>query len=85
MFNVDNVTTNVTVQAVTPDGIVNVPSLSAIPLPASGLISIDLTDREVLDRQLIIRSRSRIFVERVLPREPGAQGRISSWAVPAAS
>ena len=33
VFNVDNVTTNVTVQAVTPDGIVNVPSLSAIPLP----------------------------------------------------
>jgi Family of unknown function (DUF5719) len=85
VFNVDNVTTNVTVQAVTPDGIVNVPSLAAIPLPASGLISIDLTDREVLDRQLIIRSRSRIFVERVLPREPGAQGRTSSWAVPAAS
>jgi hypothetical protein len=85
VYNVDNVTTSVTVQAVTPDGIVNVPSLSAIRLPASGLISIDLTDRAVLDRQLIVRSTSRIFVERLLPRESGAQGRTSSWAVPAAS
>ncbi len=85
VYNVDNVTTSVTVQAVTPDGIVNVPSFSAIRLPASGLISIDLTDRAVLDRQLIVRSTSRIFVERLLPRESGAQGRTSSWAVPAAS
>jgi hypothetical protein len=85
VYNVDNVTTSVSVQAVTPDGIVNVPSLSAVRLPASGLISIDLTDPAVLDRQLIVRSTSRIFVERSFPREPGARGRTSSWAVPAAS
>jgi hypothetical protein len=70
---------------VTPDGIENVPSLAAIRLPASGLITIDLTERAVLDRQLIVRSTSRVFVARLLPRESGAQGRTSSWAVPASS
>jgi hypothetical protein len=48
------------------------------------LITIDLAERPVLDRQLIIRSTSRVFVVRQLPRELGAQGRTSAWAVPAA-
>jgi len=32
---------------------------------------------------LIIRSTSRFLVERVMPREPGAQGQVSVWAFPA--
>ena len=84
VYNVDNADATVTVQTVTPDGIENVPSLAAVDLPASGLITIDLTERAVLGRQLIVRSTSRVFVARLLPREPGAQGRTSSWAVPAA-
>jgi Family of unknown function (DUF5719) len=84
VYNVDNADATVTVQTVTPDGIENVPSLAAVDLPASGLITIDLTERAVLDRQLVVRSSSRVFVARLLPREPGAQGRTSSWAVPAA-
>jgi Family of unknown function (DUF5719) len=85
VYNVDNADATVTVQTVTPEGIENVPSLAAIRLPASGLITVDLTERAVLDRQLIVRSTSRVFVARLLPREPGAQGRTSSWAVPASS
>lgn len=85
VYNVDNADATVSVQAVTDEGIANVPSLGSIHLPASGLITIDLTDRAVLDRQLIIRSTSRVFVARLLSREPGAQGRTSSWAVPAAA
>jgi hypothetical protein len=85
IYNVDNSDATVTLQAVTGDGIENVPGLAAVSLPASGLITLDLTDRIVLDRQLIVRSTSRVFVARLLAREAGAQGRSSSWAVPAAA
>lgn len=84
IYNVDNLDATVTLQTVAEDGIENVPSFADVRLPASGLITLDLTDRIVLDRQLIVRSTSRVFVGRLLPREPGAQGRNSSWAVPAA-
>jgi hypothetical protein len=84
VYNVDNADATVSVQTVGENGVSDLPSLAAINLPASGLITIDLSERPVLDRQLIIRSTSRVFVVRQLPREPGAQGRTSSWAVPAA-
>ena len=71
-----------TVQAVTAEGVVTVPALAEVALPRSGLITIPLTDPAVLDSQLVVRSTSRVFVERSLPREPGAQGRSASWAVP---
>lgn len=73
----------VTVQAITPAGVVNVDSLASIPLGSSRAIAIDLTDEALLGHPLIIRSTSQVFVERVMPREPGAQGRVSVWAVPA--
>jgi len=84
VYNVDNADATVSVQTVGENGVADVPSLAAINLPASGLITIDLSERTVLDGQLIIRSTSRVFVVRQLPREPDAQGRTSSWAVPAA-
>jgi len=84
VYNVDNADATVSVQTVGENGVADVPSLAAINLPASGLITIDLSERPVLDGQLIIRSTSRVFVARQLPREPSAQGRTSSWAVPAA-
>jgi hypothetical protein len=84
VYNVDNADATVSVQTVGDNGVTNLPSLAEIDLPASGLITIDLSERPVLDRQLIIRSTSRVFVVRQLPRELGAQGRTSAWAVPAA-
>ena len=45
-------------------------------------MTIPLTDPAVLDSQLVVRSTSPVFVERSLPREPAAQGRSASWAVP---
>jgi hypothetical protein len=84
VYNVDNADATVSVQTVDENGVTNLPSLAEIDLPASGLITIDLAERPVLDRQLIIRSTSRVFVVRQLPRELGAQGRTSAWAVPAA-
>jgi hypothetical protein len=84
VYNIDNVAGSVTVQAVEPGaGPTTVPSLSAVPLPAGGLITIPLTDPAVLDRALVVRATSRVFVERSLPREPGAVGRVGSWALPA--
>ena len=51
--------------------------------PAGGeLITIPLTDPAAVDAQLVVRSTAPVFVERSLPREPGAQGRSASWAVP---
>jgi hypothetical protein len=75
----------VTVQAVTSEGIVNVPGLEAVTLPANGVITVDLTDDTGIGRQLIVRSTSRVFVERSLPRDTGALGRVGSWPLPAAT
>ena len=82
VYNIDGGDAVVTVQAVTPSGLVTVPSLAELPLPAGGLLTVPLVEPDVLDNQLIVRSTSRVFVERSLPREPGAQGRVGSWALP---
>ncbi|MFV0309034.1 MAG: DUF5719 family protein [Desertimonas sp.] len=82
-YNIDAADATVTVQAVTPEGIVNVPGLEAVALPANGLVTIDLTDDVAIDHQLIVRSTSRIFVERLLPRDEGSLGRVASWPLPA--
>ncbi len=84
LYNIDAQDAVVTVQAVTPDAIVNVPGLEALELPANGLITVDLTDETAIDHQLIVRSTSRVFVERLLPRDTGALGRVASWPLPAA-
>lgn len=85
VYNVDAQDAVVTVQAVAPEGIVNVPGLESVALPANGLVTVDLTDEVALDRQLIVRSTSRVFVERLLPRDAGALGRVGSWPLPAAT
>lgn len=83
VYNITAADAVVTVQAITPDGIVNIDSLASVPLAGSRAVAIDLTDEAVLEHPLIVRSTSQVFVERVLRREPGAQGRVSVWAVPA--
>jgi hypothetical protein len=72
----------ITVKAVTPTGLQNVPGLEEVALPAAGLASIPLTDPSAIDAQLVVLSTVPAFVERSLPREPGAQGRTTTWAVP---
>lgn len=81
--NTEAVAATVTVQAIRPDGIANVAGLDAVPLPSEGTVAIDIPESAV-GVPLIVRSTSRVFVERVLPREPGAQGRVASWLIPAA-
>ena len=81
VYNTEAVVSTVTVQAVTAEGVVAVDGLAEIDLQPGQLITISLTGAAV-DAQLVVRSTSRVFVERSLPREAGAQGRSASWAVP---
>jgi hypothetical protein len=85
VYNTTNAPATVTVQAVTPDGLANVPGLEALELPAAGILPISLVDPSALDAQLVLQATAPVFVERSIPREPGAQGRSSSWAVPVVS
>ena len=81
VFNVDNAESTVSVEAVGAGGPVVIPGLEALPLPPAGLITIDLTADAALDRQLIVRSTTRIMVERSLSAGEGL-GRSGSWALP---
>ncbi len=84
VYNVDNVDGTVTIEAVGPGGPSAVASLTEIPIGAGQVITIDLVDPDVLDRELIVQSTNRVFVERRLPRGGSLAGTSGSWALPAA-
>ena len=73
----------VTLQAITPEGVQTVPGFADLAVTPGAIRYLDLTDPLTLGNQLIVRSTTQLFVERVLPREPEAQGRVAVWAVPA--
>jgi len=83
VYNVDNVDGTVTIEAVGPGGPSAVPSLTEVPLGAGQVITIDLVDPTVLDRELIVQSTNRVFVERALPRGGELGGTSGSWTLPA--
>jgi len=83
VYNVDNGDGTVTVEAVGPGGPSAVPGLTDLPIGAGQVITVDLVDPAVLDRELIVGSSNRIFVERLLPRGDGLAGTSGSWALPA--
>ncbi len=81
ILNADNTDGTVTVSAVGSSGPVPVPALTDIPIPAAGIVTVDLTDDLVFGRQLVIDSTTRVFVERSLPT--GRDGvRNTAWAIP---
>jgi hypothetical protein len=81
MYNVDNVAATVSVEAVGPDGLVPVPGLVDIALPAAAILTVDIGGLgELTGRELVVTSTTRVFVERSLP---SGSGRSSAWAVPA--
>ena len=82
VYNVDNVDATITIQSVGPAGPTDVASLTDIPIGPGAVVTIDLTDPEVLDRELIVESSNRVFVERSLLRGSGREGRSGSWALP---
>jgi hypothetical protein len=72
----------VTVKTLGVGGEVPVPGMEAIPLPAGGVIPIGVTDPTALGHPLIVESTQRIYVERLLPRDPDLRGRSGSFALP---
>jgi len=84
VYNIDQAEATVNVSAVGPDGPSIVPSLADVALPSGGIITIDLVDPDVLGRELIVNSTSRVFIERSLPRNNELPGRSGSWLLPVA-
>ena len=82
VLNIDAAPAVVTVQAVTTGGLVTVPGLEAVDVDGSSVGYLDLSDPAYLGHELIVRSTTQIFVERVLRRTEGAQGRVATFAVP---
>jgi hypothetical protein len=80
IYNVDNTPGTITVEAVGPGGPEPVPGLESVAVAAAAVTTIDLTDEAVVDRELIVTSTSRVFVERSLV---SGSGRSASWALPA--
>jgi hypothetical protein len=72
----------VTVKTLGVGGEVPVPGMEAITLPAGGVITIGVSDPTALGHPLVVESTQRMFVERLLPRDPDLRGRSGSFALP---
>ncbi len=72
----------VTVKTLGAGGEVPVPGMETIELPAGGVITIGVSDATALGHPLVVESTQRIFVERLLPRDPDLRGRSGSFALP---
>jgi Family of unknown function (DUF5719) len=79
LYNVDNVTGTVTVEAIGPSGPVPIPGLESVAIAPAARIEIPLDRPEMLDTTLVVRATSRILVERSLT---SGDGRSASWALP---
>jgi len=82
VYNADMADGLISIFAVGTSGPVPVDGLQELPLSPASFAVIDLTDPIVLDRQLVIESSTRVFVERSYPAGRG-NVRTTSWAVPA--
>jgi hypothetical protein len=81
VLNADSLATTVQVSTLGPGGLVPVPGLEALPLPAGGVITVPLTDPSVLGTALVVTSEQRLFVERSLGRGADRSGRSGSFAL----
>ena len=54
-----------------------------IPVGPGSVATIDLVADAVLNRELIVSSSNRLFLERRLPRGTGLEGYSASWTLPA--
>jgi hypothetical protein len=81
VYNVDNSTGTLTVEAIRPEGAAPVPGLEAVPLGPNARVELPLDRPEMAGAMLVVRSSSRIFVERSLPSGVDG-GRSASWALP---
>ncbi len=83
LYNNTTAASAVSISAVTPQGIQAVPGLTDIAVAPGAIRYIDLTQQLTRNNELVIDATTQVFVERVLPRESDAQGRVAVWAVPA--
>ncbi|MEM9039630.1 MAG: DUF5719 family protein [Actinomycetota bacterium] len=83
VWNIDQAPATIDVSAVGPAGPTPVPSLTGLTAPPGETFRIDLTDPDVIGQELIIETSNRVFVERLLPRGNGLDGRSASWLLPA--
>lgn len=81
VLNVDSVDATVTVSSLGPGGLVPVPGLEAVALPAGAVITLPLTDPSSFGRPFVVESTQRIYVERSLPRGGDLSGRSGSFAL----
>lgn len=81
VLNVDSIEATVTVSSLGPGGLVPVPGLEALTLPAGGVITVAVDDPSALGRPLVVESGQRIYVERLLPRGDDLRGRSGSFAL----
>lgn len=81
VLNADSVDTTVRVLTLGPGGLVPVPGLDAVALPAAGVITIPLDDPSVIGRAFVVESGQRVYVERLLPRGAERRGRTGSFAL----
>ena len=82
IYNIDQIEAAITVSVVGPDGPSAVPSLTNVPLPSGSIITVDLVDQDLIGREVIVVSSSRVFIERLLPRGNDLPGRSGSWLLP---
>ncbi|HWL45709.1 MAG TPA: DUF5719 family protein [Ilumatobacter sp.] len=81
IHNANNVEGTVSVFAVGASGPAPVPSLQNLTLPASQMLSLDLTDPVALGRTLIVETENWVVVETMFPSGEGAS-RSAAWAIP---
>ena len=84
VYNIDQTDATITVSAIGPGGEFDIPSLTDVELPRGSIITVDLTDPDAVGQELIVRSTSRVFIERLLPRGGDLEGRSGSWLLPSA-
>jgi hypothetical protein len=82
IYNIDQVEAAITVSVIGPGGPSAVPSLTDVPLPSGSILTVDLVDPDVIGREVVVVSSSRVFIERLLPRGNDLPGRSGSWLLP---
>lgn len=81
VLNADSIDTTVTVKALGPGGLVPVPGLEAVALPAGGVITLPITDPSAVGKPFVVESAQSIFVGRLLARGAQSSGRTGSVAL----
>jgi hypothetical protein len=82
VYNTSFNAATVTVSALGPGGAVPLPGLEAIPVAASGLITVSL-DEAAVNASLVVTATSKVVVERRLARgDATVRGRSGSFAIP---